>query len=298
MKKLLWLLCALIAFSACDDGDIIVTSFNFDDINLEVCNTEDTYVFFKINNDALESLSVQLNLPQTIFYENGTTEYNFDGTTNFANYRIYTASLTSSYFCSSVPPTDPEIVINYLGNSGTASLTIEATLSDSDNLPTIFDSNGNISDEINVEGTADNDEDGIPNYYDFDDDGDNVLTSAELGLDPTNPQDTDGDGIPDYLDPDDDGDGVLTRNEDLNGDRNPTNDKTDGLTANYLNGDVAITNVVDAYREHTYSYTSNANLIITNLVLTGSNEQITQQSINLGEKTSVSTGTINVTPQF
>ena len=64
----------------------------------------------------------------------------------------------------------------------------------------------------------DTDGDGIPDYLDIDDDGDNVLTENEL-----NPEegswkdfgflDTDGDGTADYLDTDDDGDGVPTRNE-------------------------------------------------------------------------------------
>ena len=40
--------------------------------------------------------------------------------------------------------------------------------------------------------------------------------------------DTDGDGIPNYLDRDDDGDEKLTIDEDANGDGDPTNDDTDG----------------------------------------------------------------------
>ena len=68
---------------------------------------------------------------------------------------------------------------------------------------------------------------------DTDDDGDGVLTKAELpDLDkdgiPDDALDTDGDGKPDYMDNDDDGDGIVTGDEqaDRDGDGNP-NDALD-----------------------------------------------------------------------
>ena len=97
---------------------------------------------------------------------------------------------------------------------------IENTDTDSDNIPSILedlDGNGILNDD-------DTDEDGLPNYFDADDDNDGTLTINEdlepdqdLAVDrdgdgdptndfgdgdPTN-DDTDGDGIPNYLDTDD-----------------------------------------------------------------------------------------------
>ena len=53
-----------------------------------------------------------------------------------------------------------------------------------------------------VEGTADTDGDGTPNYLDTDSDGDGIDDSIETIVD------TDGDGLPDYLDLDSDSDGL------------------------------------------------------------------------------------------
>jgi len=59
-----------------------------------------------------------------------------------------------------------------------------------------------------VDGTGDPDLDGLANYLDPDSDGDTLLDSVEVGVDPTEPVDTDGDGTPDYLDLDSDNDGI------------------------------------------------------------------------------------------
>jgi hypothetical protein len=73
-----------------------------------------------------------------------------------------------------------------------------------------------------LDGTADLDRDGRPNYLDPDDDGDGVPTTNELGASATMASNTDAavppgqgtaDAIPDWLDPDDDGDGLLTLDE-------------------------------------------------------------------------------------
>lgn len=51
----------------------------------------------------------------------------------------------------------------------------------------------------------DSDGDGVPNYFDIDDDGDRKLTKNEIRKNPDGTiifDDTDGDGIPNYLDPD------------------------------------------------------------------------------------------------
>ena len=287
MKKLFSILVLLTGLQGCNDGDIIVTSFDFADEELELCGETGSYVFFKINNGALESISLQLTTTETLFLESDTKSFALNTTANFVNYRKYEADLDSNYFCSSIPPTSPLVALDYLGTSGTAVLVTITTLDDQDNLDEIEDF------------TIDTDGDGLPNFYDTDDDGDNVPTAAEIGPDPLNPIDSDNDSIPDYLDDDDDNDLILTRNEDLNSDLNPANDISDSnVGADYLNPDISIETVVDAYRSHTYNLSSDIQLQIENLVLINSEEQITQEILDLGEKTNVVSATVTVTPEF
>lgn len=161
------------------------------------------------------------------------------------------------------------------------------TLDDQDNVDEVEDP------------TIDTDGDGIPNYYDSDDDGDNIPTAAELGTDPSNPIDSDNDSIPDYLDDDDDNDLILTRNEDLNGDLNPANDISDpNVGADYLNPNISVETVIKSYRSHTYNLSSDVQLQLENLVLINSEEQITQEFLDLGEKINVLSANVTLTPVF
>src|SRR5690606_18119517 len=158
----------------------------------------------------------------------------------------------SNIFCNDVPPSAVKIIQDY---SSPVTVIITATLikDDNDGIPAHLE-------DINGNGKLDDDDtdgDGIPNYLDVDDDGDNVLTKDE-NPDPNgdgildDAQDTDDDGIPDYLDSDDDGDGVLTRDEETDTqDQNPRNDVSDPTVgADYLNKDIAIEIPATAYRPH------------------------------------------------
>jgi len=295
MRNLLFFLVLCISLQSCDDGDVIVTTFDFEDAALNVCGDESQYVFFKINNNAQESISLQITPETPLFLESGTRNFELNGSTNIVNYRRYDGNVTNDYFCNAVPPTTPTANIDYVGASGTASINTTAVYNDNDGLEN---------------ETGDTDGDGIPNSYDYDDDGDNVPTAAELDTldedgdgDPlTNPLDTDGDGTPDYLDPDDDGDTVLTRNEDRDQDLNPQND-LNGTGENeaipdYLNNQVTQETIVEEYREHTYSINSDVVIRLSNLVLVNGAEQITQQTLLLGDINDVLTGTITEKPSF
>lgn len=279
MKKILILLILCSLFQSCDDGDIIITTFNFEDAELKSCGQLGNFVFYKINPDAQESLSLKLGISDSLYNEEGTKPYTLDGTNNFVNYRTYNGELDASYFCSSVPPTVPIVTVDYLAASGTAEFTTTYIYDDNDGVPA--------EDELD----GDTDGDGIPNMYDEDDDGDNVPTALELDIlnedgdnNPlTNPLDTDGDGTPDYLDVDDDGDEVFTRYEDANMDLNPRNDVSDpNVGANYLNNDVADTYLVNEYYLHEYTITKDVKIVLKDLVLISGEEEIIQESLTMG----------------
>jgi len=288
MKRVFSIFIVSLLFLSCDDGDLIITSFDFEDEALESCGGTGNYVFFKINNDGPESISLRLNTSDVLFTENDTTSYTLDRTANFVNYRKYNGEITSSYFCSSIPPITPTVTTNYLSTSGVATLFTISTFDDQDGIST--------EEELGL----DTDGDGIPNYYDFDDDGDNVPTSLEIGADPQNPRDSDDDGIPDYLDDDDDNDGVLTRyEENLTQDLNPANDITDpSVGPDYRNPAVANSVVRDEYRAHTYLNSSDVRILLTNLTLESDAEQIIQETLELGTKNNIRQTTITITPPF
>ena len=293
MRKLVLLILIPLLFQGCNDGDIIVTNFDFEDAQLQQCGDTSNVVFFKINPQVNESISLLIPTSQELFIETGTQTFNLSSTGSIVNYRGFDDSVTSSYFCNPVPATSPGVVLEYIGTSGIANLISETTLDDFDGIDFVN------SDDLSQEGFGDFDGDGIPNYHDFDDDGDNVLTSQEIGEDPLNPRDTDLDGMPDYLDPDDDNDGVLTINEDIDQNLNPADDiATPGGLPNYLDPDITTSVVIEAYKEHLYNRTSDGTIIIDNLVLVSTQEQIIIQTYTLGVIEQIRNETILLTPEF
>jgi hypothetical protein len=289
---------AILLFSvliSCNDGDVILTTFDFDESALQFCGGPGGYLFFKINQVGSESLSVRLGSNEQLFLESDTLDISLDGTSNYVNYRIFSEQVDSDYFCNAVPPTSPNVSDEYVAESGIVNLITITELNDNDGLG------------ANVEGTQDSDGDGLLDYFDFDDDGDNVPTLLELDTantdgdnNPlTNPKDTDGDGIPDYLDEDDDNDGVLTRYEDSNGDLDPTNDIGDiNVGGNYLNPDISDSTILDLYREHNYDFSSDVKVKLKNLVLISGDEQITKETITMGTYENIISGTFVITPSF
>ena len=293
MRKYFFLLLMPILFQGCNDGDFIVTNFDFEDAQLQQCGDATNVVFFKINPQVNESISLLIPTSQELFIETGTQTFNLSSTGSIVNYRGFDDSVTSSYFCNPVPATSPGVVLEYIGTSGIARLISETTLDDFDGIDFVN------SDDLSQEGFGDFDGDGIPNYHDFDDDGDNVLTSQEIGDDPLNPRDTDLDGMPDYLDPDDDNDGVLTINEDIDQNLNPADDiATPGGLPNYLDPDITTSVVIEAYKEHLYNRTSDGTIIIDNLVLVSTQEQIIIETFTLGGIDQIRNETIALTPEF
>jgi len=293
MKKLFIIFIISCIFSACNDGDIIVTEFDFEMTNLSNCGAPGGYTFFNINNSsAAESISLNLTTTDILFLESSVQEFQLNSSSNIVNYRKYNDDVSSNYFCSNIPPISPVVTLEFLGESGTAELTTIVSKLDNDGL------------EEDITSDLDTDNDNLLNYFDEDDDGDNVITIIELGLDyvngvTENPQDTDGDGIYDYLDIDDDNDGVLTRYEDANGDLDPTNDETqEGDGPDYLNGSISNTNTIDQYRLHSYSFISDISLVLIDLVLISNDEEIIQETLNMGSQNNVINTTVTETPEF
>ncbi len=123
MKYFFFSFFLVLFFSSCDDGDVIVTTFDFDEINLEFCQTATSYVFFKVNNTNLESLSFKLQTQNdTLLTTQDTLMFQIDGSINVVNYRTYNASVPQNYFCSSIPPANPRILQDFVSSQGVATL--------------------------------------------------------------------------------------------------------------------------------------------------------------------------------
>ena len=99
MKKLLIILAISSLCLSCNDGDIIVTEFDFDEINLDNCGGPGGYAFFNINNSsAAESISLTLTTTDILFLESGIQEYTLNSSSNTVNYRKFNDDVTGDYF--------------------------------------------------------------------------------------------------------------------------------------------------------------------------------------------------------
>ncbi len=252
MKNIVFLL-VLVSLFSCDDGDFDIPSFDFDDVEINTCGD---LVFHKITSSQTESLLLFLNednTNDTIFKtEMVDVPYNvtIDGEHTFT-YRIFNDGITSDYFCNDIPPSSPTVTKEWLG-TGELIVNNTITLDDKD-----------LVDEP-VDDTLDTDGDGIPNYIDVDDDGDNIYTineDVDGDGDPTN-DDQDNDGIPNYLDPDDDNDGTLSINE------SKTGDEDNDTIVDYLDSDTTTHQDANTTLTHAYVLIYDMLLEFTTLNLT------------------------------
>lgn len=250
-----------IGFYSCDDGDIITFELEFGE-TFEACEGVSDLVLYKTKEDPSESLSVLIsNYTLEDLLQVGDDNIFNETTTATLYYRTYSdTSLPTDLFCNDVPQ---KVTIN-VNEEDNVDVEIITTLVEDDDDDVL----------ASLEFDGDTDGDGLPDYIDADDDGDNILTEDE-NPDPngdgdlSDAQDTDSDGIPDYLDADDDGDGVNTRDEEnLSQDNNPANDITNSdIGADYLNPAVAETVLATAYRTHNISQTYVVLLYITEISL-------------------------------
>lgn len=303
MRTCFALVLMLLFLSSCDDGDIIVTTLDFNNPELEMCGTERNKVLYFIKNEEIfETISLKFSNPRVspedgILATDSTQTITFElNESNQVIYRTYDGAVPENYFCNDIPPGSPRVLEEFKSVGGTVTIaTISQAVNELDH-----DGDGVSSLLEGMTTEQDTDGDGIPDYLDIDDDGDNVPTRVEIenpGADPTNPEypDTDADENPDYLDPDDDGDGVPTKLEvtaGFPGPRAPQNQNEAGLF-NYLNplvsdrfeGELEFTLANEISRIYLSS------IVITNLQLQnqeGNNEEVSFAIYRMGTFTSSS----------
>ncbi|SDR72787.1 hypothetical protein [Gramella sp. MAR_2010_147] len=306
MRRLLFGIFSLALLNSCDDGEIIVTSFDFEDSDVEFCEGPNKNVFYSINNnDVFESISLEFNSSVLDVGEDGNIippeeeEISFNLTGDGSNnnrivYRIFNSEVPNDYFCNVVPPSQPAVIEEWISGTGAVVYITPGFADESPNIDVDGDGLDNIDEGWDPDGVdhLDTDEDGIPDYLDVDDDGDNVETDIELANsanDPVNSdgqRDTDEDGIPNYLDNDDDNDGILTRFEVQEGDENnPTLFQTAEGIPNYLNPEQVDELRHDVYILNDITRSYGYRITVEDLKFTkqdGSGESIQFASYNFG----------------
>ncbi|MCJ7759098.1 MAG: hypothetical protein MUP24_13250, partial [Gillisia sp.] len=203
-------------------------------------------------------------------------------------YRTYDGTVPNNYFCGVIPPSSPKVKEEFKSVGGTA--IISTVVRDE----TDHDKDGILSVDEGMDETndgRDTDGDGIPDYLDIDDDGDNVKTSVEIasaGDDPTagGYRDSDGDGTPNYLDPDDDEDGVPSKLEVTLENQDPASNFNEGGIPKYLDlFSIDSFNEVDFVIENKIPVRFRSSIDIQNLKLKnqgGDGEEISYTTYNLG----------------
>lgn len=289
MKNILFILLLTFVCISCDDGDLIVTDFDFEDQNLEWCGTQNTQVLFKTNNVGVnESIALvfdhEISAPGFLLQEETQLELSINEK-NQVIYRTFDAEV-GDYFCNEIPPISPVVIEEYRSTSG-GKIVITSVLANRED----HDGDGIPSSEEGMETEQDTDGDGIPDYLDIDDDGDNVLTKDEIAVETeftaNGYADTDGDGTPDYLDTDDDGDGTPTINEDWTEFLNPAhaqNQNEDDLP-HYRNPEIIDSFEITGIRPNTFDISFRYEVNIQNLTLVrqgGDGEQIRLENYSLG----------------
>ncbi|MFS4492387.1 hypothetical protein [Maribacter sp. 2308TA10-17] len=125
MKRILCLNLLVLLF-ACDDGDLQIETIDFDSASIQNCDpisVETANVLFKLNT----SEALILELPNGAFkneISGGAVEYAItaSGSTK-ATYRTFSDNVSTSYFCSDIPLTEPTVLEEIIAEGGMVLIT-------------------------------------------------------------------------------------------------------------------------------------------------------------------------------
>lgn len=116
MKKIFMTFFVALSLS-CSDGNFEIASFEFE----ETVNHCDEYLLYRLStNEQKETLMVTLTTQQIKNSDDLVAPVPVTATGLYAvTYRIFDDRVTSTYFCSLVPATEPKTVKNWVGIAGT-----------------------------------------------------------------------------------------------------------------------------------------------------------------------------------
>lgn len=128
MRRFLGVLSCVIAFTACDDGDLIVDTINFDEVATSTCSENN--LLFKLK----ESESLILNVPESTFKEDATVKpINLEiNATNQVVYNFYDGKVGANNVCSLIPPSSPNVKTQWNASDGIIEITTVTVKSSED----------------------------------------------------------------------------------------------------------------------------------------------------------------------
>ena len=114
MKKIFVSLSLLLVVSSCDDGDLTLETFNFDNENVQKCND---LLYVTSGSEILI-----LNIPTENFINEptvvGSPRIYTLTSNNQLIYRLYDDAVSTSTICSTIPPATPKTVEEYKAQAG------------------------------------------------------------------------------------------------------------------------------------------------------------------------------------
>ena len=115
MNKVIAFFLCLTALISCDDGDLEIPAFDFEE-EVHYCDTENNeYTLFRMG--IAEAIIV--TLPTSAIQNKVTIEpKTVSITESNVVYRTFNEEISTAYFCGNVPPTAPQILSNWIGISG------------------------------------------------------------------------------------------------------------------------------------------------------------------------------------
>lgn len=124
MKKYTCLLLFTFILSSCDDGDLTVETFNFDEVTATSCpNSEINELIYKIKGQEsllLQIPSVQLKNESTI--EGQPQLLTIDDKSIKLVYRAYDGTVTTANICDAIRPVTPNVTNEWYATGGTISI--------------------------------------------------------------------------------------------------------------------------------------------------------------------------------
>lgn len=123
MRKFLLLVIVFLGFSSCDDGDIVLKSFDFEDESIQECSGVDSYFLYKIKDNEILIIELPTSVYEANFLNdeatNGTPKVISISSSNQIIYRLYSEDVSSATICSELAPATPIVTKEWTASGGT-----------------------------------------------------------------------------------------------------------------------------------------------------------------------------------
>lgn len=116
MKKVFGLLLGVFLLTGCDDGDLVLESFNFNNAPIQKCS--DKTLLFKTSGEELLLLDIPAsNFPNEVTPVDEPRIVTISGT-NKVLYRKYSGNVSNTSICSVIPPASPSVASEWTASGG------------------------------------------------------------------------------------------------------------------------------------------------------------------------------------